>query len=266
MIIEIDNREKELYNILLEKLYLYKQDGKCENIELELKTLHLGDIIIRNDDEIVIIERKTLNDLACSLKDGRYKEQGYRLNNCNLENHNIYYLIEGDINKYSSKYSKVDYRTLLSTITSLSYFKGFSIYKTNNLNESVEWIINLSKKIKIELDKNNKGYYTKNSEKVVYNKESNDNKYAKVLSHRIKKNNISLTNINEIMLSQIPDVSVDTASVIMTKYKTFGNLIKHLELSETALDNIYLTTKTGNKRKISKRSKDNIYNFILQKI
>ena len=41
----------------------------------------LGDVIICDDDgsERMIIERKTLNDLAASIKDGRYEEQGYRL-------------------------------------------------------------------------------------------------------------------------------------------------------------------------------------------
>ena len=53
----------------------------------------------------MIIERKTLNDLASSIKDGRYKEQGYRLSNCSLHNHNIFYLIEDNLSSYNSKFN-----------------------------------------------------------------------------------------------------------------------------------------------------------------
>ena len=85
-----------------------------------------------------------------------------------------------------------------------------------------------------------------------------------VVSNRIKKNNISLTNINEIMLSQIPCVSIASSSIIMEKYKTLGNLIKKIELSETALDDIFIITKTGKKRRLNKNCKCNIYNYLLQ--
>ena len=41
-----------------------------------------------------LIERKSLNDLESSIKDGRYNEQSLRLDKYDLANHNIYYLIE----------------------------------------------------------------------------------------------------------------------------------------------------------------------------
>ena len=52
------------------------------NYELVSSKLDLGDIIIstNEDEELMIIERKSLNDLASSIKDGRYAEQSYRLN------------------------------------------------------------------------------------------------------------------------------------------------------------------------------------------
>ena len=46
---------------------------------------------------IILIERKSLNDLESSIKDGRYSEQSIRLNSSEIHNHNIYYLIEGNI-------------------------------------------------------------------------------------------------------------------------------------------------------------------------
>lgn len=40
-----------------------------------------------------IVERKTADDLAASIMDGRYEEQKYRLKNCGINN--VVYLVEG---------------------------------------------------------------------------------------------------------------------------------------------------------------------------
>ena len=75
-----------------------------DNIEVVSEPLPLGDVIIYDNDgiELTIIE-KTLFDLAASIKDGRYAEQGYRLNNCQTHNHNIFCLVEGDLSRYNEK-------------------------------------------------------------------------------------------------------------------------------------------------------------------
>ena len=66
--IVIDNREAKL------KEYF---KGK-ENIQFE--NLDIGDIVFKLEEQIIfIIERKTINDLYCSIKDGRYKEQKNRM-------------------------------------------------------------------------------------------------------------------------------------------------------------------------------------------
>ena len=55
----------------------------------------LGDVIICNEEEEkVVIERKSLTDLEASIKDGRYEEQSYRLNGLPHHNHNIIYIID----------------------------------------------------------------------------------------------------------------------------------------------------------------------------
>jgi ERCC4-type nuclease len=97
MKIRIDNREHEL--IRLCKHFI--ETGPIYNgLEIIIETLPIGDIILsENDVDKVIVERKSLGDLASSIKDGRYEEQSYRLNGLPHHNHNIVYLIEGDINK-----------------------------------------------------------------------------------------------------------------------------------------------------------------------
>ena len=153
MLIKIDSREQNLYEECNKILFNNNID-----INITLETLDIGDIILYDDDnnELLIIERKTLYDLASSIKDGRYKEQSFRLSNCSLHNHNIIYLIEGDLKYYNENRSNVEKKTLISSFISINYFKGFSIYRTENLNESAEWILSYAYKLQKE---NRKSYY-----------------------------------------------------------------------------------------------------------
>ena len=128
MIIKIDNREHELIRLckhFIETGPMYK------GLEIVIDTLPLGDVILcENNTEKLIIERKSLGDLASSIKDGRYEEQSYRLNGLPHHNHNIMYLIEGDLSKMSSFNSfkdRIDKTTLYSAMFSLYYYKGFSV-------------------------------------------------------------------------------------------------------------------------------------------
>ena len=142
MIIKIDYREKELY------IQCIQLSVNLEDIKIETENLPIGDVIICDNDnnEKIIIERKSLNDLASSIRDGRYNEQSYRLNDCEIHNHNIIYLIEGLLVDYKPKITRVEKRSLLSSMVTLNYYKGFSVHRTNNIGETAEWIINLSDK------------------------------------------------------------------------------------------------------------------------
>ena len=122
----LDCRETKLYEVCDE---LVKTCDNFKSIELSSKNLELGDIIIQDDSglEKLIIERKSFNDLVASIKDGRYSEQSYRLNGYEHHNHNIMYLIEGsNIDKHSSK------QLIYSSMISLCYYKGFSIFVVRN--------------------------------------------------------------------------------------------------------------------------------------
>ena len=88
----VDYREKKLIKLLNAFLNQFNLD----NIEIITRILDIGDIAICDEDENekLIIERKSLNDLASSIKDGRYVEQSLRLSHFSLHNHNIIYLID----------------------------------------------------------------------------------------------------------------------------------------------------------------------------
>ena len=158
MIIKIDTREQELLTNI-KKLVLFLPIFK--QLKVETENLPLGDIIIADDkEEKLIIERKTVNDLLSSIKDGRYEEQSYRLNGLEHHNHNIIYLIEGDVNKVNRfKENQIEKLTSYSAMFSLNYYKGFSVFRTFNLDETALIICNMAYKLEKENSTGKKGFY-----------------------------------------------------------------------------------------------------------
>ena len=99
-------------------------------------------------------------DLASSIRDGRYAEQSYRLADYPIHNHNIVYLIEGNLsnfgmNPYSNfnRKNPINKKTLRSTMLSVMYYKGFCFHKFASLVETAEVIMQMTDKIMREQDK-----------------------------------------------------------------------------------------------------------------
>ena len=283
MKIKIDIREEELIKNIN---YLIANIPSFKDIKVIIETLPLGDIIIYDEDsDKLVIERKSVNDLLSSIKDGRYEEQSYRLNGLNHHNHNIIYLIEGDINRLNNRFkdNKIEKLTLYSAILSLNYYKGFSVIRTFSLEETAIFVCNSANKLKKGEIEKMKPYYsnTKIEEpvkevidcsnntvvnNVVVNnvQEDCEKDYVSVVK-KVKKENITPDNIGEIMLCQIPGISSVTSLAIINKFKTFSNLMTCIQNDSNCLNDITSTNSKGQQRKISKTCISNIYKFLLKK-
>jgi len=251
MLIKLDCRETKLLPLCTAYL------PEPSSIKLVSESLPLGDAIICNDEgkELIIIERKSLADLASSIRDGRYKEQGFRLNQCDMHNHHIYYVVEGDLRYYRAFKGGPDKNALLSAMVSISYYKGFSLYRTNTLEETAEWIVHFTKKLERE-GPDVLPYYNGGSD------QQSETSYTQVVAKRIKKDNITPENIGEIMLSQIPSVSSAAANAVMAKYGTFTTLIGALSADHKALNDIAIINKNGQPKKLTKPCINAIYEFL----
>jgi ERCC4-type nuclease len=204
------------------------------------QVFQIGDAILQNDDkELCIIERKTLSDLLSSIKDGRYEEQSHRpLHTSGLLPRNIIYDIEGNMSTIQSDNEK---RLIFSSITSLNYYKGFSVFRTSNINDTADLVIGMANKI------------IKNTSKGVepsWNTISDEVKpYASIVKNE-KKDDITSVNISEIMLCQIPGISTITSCAVFTKFGSMKNLISSLTANPDCKDNLSYT-QSGKERKIS---------------
>ena len=280
MKIRVDNREQELLKYIKE---LIVNIPLFKDLEVQVENLPLGDVIISNNvEDKLVIERKSINDLAASIKDGRYEEQSYRLNGLNHPNHNIIYLIEGDVNRINRfKDNKMEKLTLYSSIFSLNYYKGFSVIRSFSIDESAIFICNTANKLRKGEAENKQPYYQnnqtilkpvsleekeQNSEEIICNEEitGNDKDYVSVVKKN-KKDNITPDNIGEIMLCQIPGISSITALAIMSKFKTFPNLISQIQENENCLKDISYTNSKNQVRKVNKTCLVNIVKFLLKK-
>ena len=295
MIIKIDSRERDLINLCkyyLEISPLYK------NIKIVTENLPIGDIIICDDnqEERIVIERKSIRDLSASIKDGRYDEQSYRLNGLHHENHNIIYLIEGDLNGKNSFKDRIDKITIYSAMFSLNHYKGFSVLRTFTQDETSLVICNMAYKMH-KCDLENKKPYYQTSNLSLNKNESNDNEdteentilsnleksesslslieennetittdekdYCSVVK-KVKKENITPNNIGEIMLCQIPGISSTTAIAILKEFKTLPNLLEKIkEDGGECLSNISYVNTKNQTRKINKTVVQNIKKFLL---
>jgi len=272
MLIKIDCREIKLIQLFNG---LVKDEDK-EKIKMVSENIPLGDIILYDDagQEKVIIERKSLADLAASIRDGRYKEQSFRLNQCTLHNHQIYYLIEGDLRFYKPYKGLPDKKALLSAMVSMSYFKGFSLFRTTSLEETAEWILNFALKLDKEEAKGALPFYTQPSAadpsaaeaiEGETNTYASANTYAEVIGKRIKKDNITPENIGEIMLAQIPNVSCTSAAAIMQKFQTLAALLTALHADPKCLNAITTANKNGQQKKLTKPCINAIYDFLVKR-
>jgi ERCC4-type nuclease len=273
----IDEREADLFD----KCYsIINCEGNATSIQLFKQVLPLGDVLIRSDEDkdIMIIERKSFQDLLASIKDGRYEEQSYRLTHSSgYPLHNIVYVLEGLFSQLKNVCEK---KLIYSCIASLNFFKGFSVMKTSSVRESAELVLWMAVKIDRDIAKGKIPWYllrTSQSshlppltephpscESIEPNAPNEpaqtSSQYCSVVK-KTKKENITPENIGEILLCQIPGISSVTALSIMKQFQNFPDLLEQLQNNPHILNNIQYECN-GKMRKINKSSIENIKKYL----
>lgn len=254
MRIVVDERETAIYEKIDTMIHL---DGNgLGTLQLVKKVIPIGDVLIQTDEEedVAIIERKSLNDLLSSVKDGRYEEQSYRLSHSSgIPPHNVLYVIEG---MYSQLRTMLEKKTVHSCMTSLSMFKGFSVLRTCSLQETAETIVWMACKMERDFQKGKMLFYHNETSPPT----TESVPYCTVVK-KVKKENITPENIGEIFLCQIPGISSTTAIAIMKHYKTFSDLIDEVRNNPQNIDNITYESN-GKIRKISKTCSQNVVQYL----
>ena len=251
----IDLREPKT---LVQNIITLNETSKTKVIIIQ-KNLTIGDYVFYDElseQHLLIIERKSLSDLESSIKDGRYKEQSFRLNEASTHNHNIIYLLEGAI----INYKEVSFRsTLYSTLFSLNYYKGFSVINTLNQTETATMLMAFASKISRE---NKPGFYSIKTTALATaettNSEASDESYISTLKTS-KKAHINRENIFQLMLMQIPGISSVSALALANEFKNMETLLQSLKDENANFENI----KLASGRKLNKNIIGSLKSFLV---
>lgn len=93
-----------------------------------------------------IVERKTADDLAASIMDGRYEEQKFRLKNCGINN--VIYLVEGT----PGQYCKIPEQVLRKACIHTQIFHGFNVMRIPTIQESLKWLTQMTKETQYRMN------------------------------------------------------------------------------------------------------------------
>jgi len=242
----IDVREQKI-----KKLFETTTLHNIPEINYECVALDLGDFIIKNNDNIIlIIERKSINDLRASIKDGRHKEQKARL----LSNYplsKIMYIIEGHIDPIIHD-ENIIYGAMLNT----QFRDSLMIVRTFNTIETHKYLCYLYKKVI-----NKPEFFSS-----IISDESNGGSqvpYEQTIKLK-KKDNMTPELCQLLQLAQIPGISVNISKVIFAKYGSLKKLILEFDThGEDMLSDIEMETTTGKKRRLGKVISSKVHTYLI---
>lgn len=191
---------------------------------------------LNRSDILVIIERKTVADLAASIRDGRYEEQAFRLNDVReVNNHQILYMVEGDPNRPTGgnafSKNKIGPDTVYATFASILFFKGFSLYNSRNLQDSGRFVWNTHRKLLKDMA--TKGRAMHHGSAPMGDAETGGANYDEACSHltpTLKKKSAyaSDAGLGAAMLCQIPGISGVIANALIAEFGSVRDLIDAL--------------------------------------
>ena len=208
--ITLDYRERDLHAKMLE--LLAQNQTLVNKIQLSSPVnLDVGDIIIAMADYgSYLIERKRIDDMSSSIKDGRYAEQKARCQSYIVQQQqatagsgpcNLVYLLEGTMDICRSS---ADYTLVQGSWISLALRDKVPVIRVLTMEEGCKWLIRLCEQAE---------YLTTVKTK--------------------KKDNITPATCAILMLAVIPGMTTGTAQVILEQLGagTLPGLISALSIS-----------------------------------
>ncbi|XP_041980053.1 crossover junction endonuclease MUS81 [Aricia agestis] len=203
------------------------QFNKYPDLKHEYRSLKVGDFTwiardkVNSSKEFIlpyIVERKRMDDLGASIKDGRFHEQKFRLKKSGLKN--IIYLVE---NYGSNKHIGLPVQTLMQALANTRVQNGFKVHITDSLTNSARFLAMMTKRLTIEYkDKTLKGHNQEPSGDILPT-------FAFFNKAALKNKPLSVTDTFIKLLLQMKGVSVEKALAITKVYKTPSSLFKAYE-------------------------------------
>lgn len=183
---------------------------------IEFRNLDLGDVVIQDDarETLLVIERKSLQDLSASIKDGRYKSQKERLMSA-YQKHQICYVIEGMLTWNACpdvSISGIPLNTIHSCILNTTLRDGIRVICTRDLKDTRDLIL----QIYMRMTKDPASYSNQTPKDLALQTSGGVVPPQK----RHSKEDVYIS-----QLCQIPGVSLKTARAIEKRYSNMRELL-----------------------------------------
>ena len=251
------------------------------NVPYDRRNLNLGDFLWvarercgqvegqyqqRSPRELVlpfIIERKRLDDLWQSVKDGRYEEQKYRMKNCGLSH--LYYLVE-EYNVKEQFWARagpggrglVNRDTIEQAVANTATQEGFTVKRTEDQRETIEYLTLITRL----LTKKYQGRTLTScsqadiDEGLVGNRDTTLLTFQDFNDSTKKNKELRVGDVWAKMLLRLKGLSVEMAQAITGHYPTASSLVQAYSTCSSEQEKVRLlsdlTYGMENKRKIPK--------------
>uniref|UniRef100_A0A182QZJ7 Crossover junction endonuclease MUS81 n=1 Tax=Anopheles farauti TaxID=69004 RepID=A0A182QZJ7_9DIPT len=242
------------------------------SVEHEVRRLSVGDFawIVKDDAgrEFLlpyVVERKRLDDLASSIKDGRFHEQKFRLKQCGLPN--VIYLIE-----HLGKNRQVGVPEATLTQAALNtYVQGFTVKYTENHHHTVMYLsvmtnfLNSSLKNKLFLDVTHRPATDDSTQFRFANQTVPLFSFDYFYKQSSKTRDCTVRDIFMKQLLQIKLLTIEKVNAIVDKYPTPQCLYRAYERcpSETERHGLLNIPYGPTKRKIGEKLSKIIYQLMM---
>ncbi|CAG8468556.1 8411_t:CDS:2 [Diversispora eburnea] len=240
VILVLDTRE-----VKLKKDRDYIQETlQQRGVKISVRNLELGDVIwvarkngsfIHHEDIVLdyIVERKRMDDLIGSIKDGRFREQRFRLSKSGAGQ--IIYLIEDYNLEKAVEFGMDAVKTAMSSIQMLN---GYFLKRTANIDQSIDYLVRMTKMLKNIYE--NKTLYAipdnaiyrntflemKQNLTLMYPDRNYHVTYSSYCDLNSKSRNLTLKDTFIKMIMTIKGISADKAAEIIKKYPTPLKLVQ----------------------------------------
>ncbi|CAB3246865.1 unnamed protein product [Arctia plantaginis] len=199
------------------------QFNKYPDLKHEYRSLKVGDYAwiarhkVNKEQELVlplIVERKRMDDLGASIKDGRFHEQKFRLRKCGLKS--VVYMVE---NYGINKNVGLPIQNLMQALANTRVQDDFQVHITHSLTDSAKFLTMMTNRLAARYqDRSLKGCSSEATEGYLMTFE-----YFNKASAKTKPLTVTETFIK--LLLQLKGVSVEKALAITSKFNTPRSLI-----------------------------------------
>ena len=134
--------------------------------------------------------------------------------------------------------------TLLSCIVSLICEKDFNVIISKDLNETIKYLLKMTKK-----------YYSLDNNPICNN--------INYLSNNKKNSQINKENIGELMMSNIPNISINIAGQLLEPFH--GDIylfLENIKKNPEYINSLTIKDKNNKIRKLSKNVKESLLNYL----